>query len=325
MKVEVGESLIRSWLRHVEGCEFAELNWKPSSTWSKEPNDTIQSLFDSSKNLWPGSISTNNLSQFLKQSEIDVLGYKQSLEDEPILHLVDIAFHSNGLNYGDAQTSAQKIYKKLVRSALLAMTYYSKADTNIYFITPFIRPGVLTAVSEAVNKARQVFEQETGITIELITGDDFFSRVLKEVLDLRSEVADTSEIFMRSWQLIAPFVDDYINPSTEEEINIDEIDVVDSEVNSEQVLISALYLSRFDHHRLNIGNQGETFDYLAGLLNINRNTLKNYRDRFDSHVDNHRVGWKVELTPKQKMVLGKYGEYPEEDLRNLLPSYQLTS
>jgi hypothetical protein len=33
MKIEVEGSLIRSWLiRHVEKCEFAKLNWKPSST-----------------------------------------------------------------------------------------------------------------------------------------------------------------------------------------------------------------------------------------------------------------------------------------------------
>ncbi len=319
MKVEVGESLIRSWLRHVEGCEFAELNWKPSSTWSKEPSEKTQSLFDSAKALWPGSINTNNLSQYLKQSEIDVLGYKQSVDSEPILHLVDVAFHTNGLSYGDAQRTAQRIYKKLVRSALLAMTYYPKADTNIYFITPFISSGVLAAVQEAVSKAQQVFSDEPNVSIELIAKGDFFTRVLKEVLDLRSEVADTSEIFMRSWQLIAPFIDDYTNPPTRLKPNDGIREEVEQGAVSEQALITALYLSRFDHHQLNIGNQGETFDHLAMLLNVNRNTLKNYRDMFDSHVDNHRVGWGVELSERLQNILDNYGDYSEEELRKLLP------
>jgi hypothetical protein len=30
MKVEAGESLILSWLRHVVGCQIVQLNWKPS-------------------------------------------------------------------------------------------------------------------------------------------------------------------------------------------------------------------------------------------------------------------------------------------------------
>ena len=38
MKIEMGESLMRSWLRHVKGCQLAELNWKPSSGWDKWGN-----------------------------------------------------------------------------------------------------------------------------------------------------------------------------------------------------------------------------------------------------------------------------------------------
>ena len=33
MKIEIGESLIFSWLRHVMGCPIAQTNWKPSPTW----------------------------------------------------------------------------------------------------------------------------------------------------------------------------------------------------------------------------------------------------------------------------------------------------
>ena len=31
MKIEIGKSLIFSWLRHVRGCPIAQGNWKPSS------------------------------------------------------------------------------------------------------------------------------------------------------------------------------------------------------------------------------------------------------------------------------------------------------
>ncbi len=29
MKIEIGESLMLSWLRHVKKCQLVQLNWKP--------------------------------------------------------------------------------------------------------------------------------------------------------------------------------------------------------------------------------------------------------------------------------------------------------
>ena len=42
MKIKAGESLIFSWLRHVQGCPIAQTNWKPSPTWPirREPEPT---------------------------------------------------------------------------------------------------------------------------------------------------------------------------------------------------------------------------------------------------------------------------------------------
>lgn len=31
MKIEIGESLILSWLKHVNNCQIVQLNWKPST------------------------------------------------------------------------------------------------------------------------------------------------------------------------------------------------------------------------------------------------------------------------------------------------------
>ena len=34
MKIEMGESLFYSWLRHVKECQVVQTNWKPSPSWS---------------------------------------------------------------------------------------------------------------------------------------------------------------------------------------------------------------------------------------------------------------------------------------------------
>ena len=323
MKVEVGESLVRSWLRHVEGCEFAELNWKPSTTWGRQPSDKASMYFERAKESLEGAIRQDqSISQFLKQSEVDVLGYSH---DKPILHMADVAFHSNGLSYGDATATSRRIYKKLIRSAILALTYYPNTDTNIYFITPVITPGVYNAVKRAVEEAELVFKEEATISFELIVRDDFYSRILKEVMDLQGAVADTSEIFMRSWQLIAPFINRYLEPPSDEQNLVEPMEVTQQNTNnvrrevSEEDLIVALYLSRFDHHRLNIGNQGEAFRYFGRKLGINPGSLKILRDRFDRHVDNHRKGFDAQLQPNLQAILNQYGAVSEDALRGLLP------
>lgn len=33
MKIEIGESLILSWLKHVKECQVVQTNWKASYKW----------------------------------------------------------------------------------------------------------------------------------------------------------------------------------------------------------------------------------------------------------------------------------------------------
>jgi len=231
MKIEIGESLVRSWLRHVERCEFAELNWKPSPTWQTEPDNEVTALFERAKKDNPEAIGQNALSQFLRQAEIDVLGLS-TFSDK--LHLIDIAFHSKGLDYGSKRETGQRVYKKLVRSALIAKTYFQGRDAIIYFVTPKATPAIATEVSEACEHVKELFANETNIKFELIMGSDFKTQLVDEVLALGGEVADTSELFLRSWQLIKPFIDLANDQQPETTVTPDDADSEDqvvSEIN----------------------------------------------------------------------------------------------
>lgn len=33
MKIEVGESLLLSWLQHIKECQIVQTNWKASNKW----------------------------------------------------------------------------------------------------------------------------------------------------------------------------------------------------------------------------------------------------------------------------------------------------
>lgn len=318
MKVEIGESLIRTWLRHVEGCQFAELNWKTSPIWPANESSNVEVIFESIKAESPKTISTKNLSQFLKQAEVDVLGQRVESDGLVKTHFVDIAYHSGGLNYGGTAKTKVRVQKKIIRSALLALEYFPQSDSTIYFITPFIGATMKSAVEQGFELAAQFFVDYGNLSFELIVADNFKTRVLDEVLALESEVADTSELFLRSWQLVAPFID--INSDISKPHETGAIDQQQStNANIENVLIAALYLSRFGHLQLDIGNQAETFKELGRSLGVNPNTLKNYRDRFDRYVDNHRAGWDAELPARLRIILNQYGNVSEEVLRSLLP------
>ena len=45
MKIEIGESLMYSWLRHNKLCELAQTNWKASENWVRKHDKELQKLF----------------------------------------------------------------------------------------------------------------------------------------------------------------------------------------------------------------------------------------------------------------------------------------
>lgn len=313
MKIEIGESLVRSWLRHVEHCEFAELNWKPSPTWQAPDNIQAKTVFENALAEWPEAFGKNTFSQFLKQAEIDVLGLNITNNK---LHLVDIAFHSGGLNYGAQGKTGQRIFKKLSRSALIAQTYFPGREAIVYFVTPVCTPGIKKEVEAAYARACAVISSIPDISFQLIIGSDFKTQIVDEVLALGSDVADTSELFLRSWQLIQPFLNvAEVRPTTGNDIDTTNTQVAVRGVDRRPMYIAALYMSRFGHHELNQGNQTQAFAYLGNRYGVAPNTVKNIRDRFDRYVDNHRVGWNAPLPENLQAVLDEFDGDDEPELR----------
>src|SRR5690606_19829686 len=139
-------------------------------------------------------------------------------------------------------------------------------------------------------------------------------------------VADTSELFLRSWQLIEPLLNGKPPVVVAEQENAGAAIAVPAGDTVHQpgltlnrdLNIAALYLSRFEHHRLHLGNQTETFAALGRRFNVAPNTVKNIRDRFDFYVDNHRAGWDAELPEHLRAILNEFGVTPEEELRRIV-------
>ena len=99
----------------------------------------------------------------------------------------------------------------------------------------------------------------------------------------------------------------------------------------DRILFFAYCMSRWDYQFVNLltggnFNQSEAFNYLAKRLNVKENTIRNYRDTFDSHVEqkrSKRQGWKKELPPDFVQILKQYDSFAEERLLEVAEEFIL--
>jgi hypothetical protein len=135
MKIEIGESLIFSWLRHVRGCPIAQANWKPSASWPIRREPELATDFErireiAGQRLGFEIFKQSSFQQFMRQAEVDVLGLR--FEDAGLAVIaVDSAFHENGVQYGDLRETVGRILKKMIRTAFVLDGYFDLHQADI--------------------------------------------------------------------------------------------------------------------------------------------------------------------------------------------------
>ena len=200
MKIEIGESLGYSYLRHVKRCWLVQTNWKPSEHWDRQLTDDglerefrqIRDRFDPEGNVFKG---TKNSRQFLKQAEIDVVGFDQ----DGAIHAMDVAFHEAGLNYlGGAN---KRVLKKLLRTKLVLDAYHpAEAVRHIYFVSPKVHRGVQQPLEEIFDL---LLSEYPSMNWHLLTNETFTNEMLEPTLEKAESVSDTAELFVRSAKLLS--------------------------------------------------------------------------------------------------------------------------
>jgi len=215
MKIEMCESLAYSWLRHVKGCQLVQLNWKPSPTWPERGGLAELSRLVATANERFGneySLMKCELSQFLKQAEIDALGIR--FDDGSVhVHTVEVAFHKEGLLYGSGRKdTVAKVLSKLIRSALCVIYFLGETEGEVNFASPKITKTARDELERAVVELNNVFEEAgLGFVAKLIVNDDFNQQILQPTIRLGGDVSDTAELFLRSSHLLKAF-DAKVNP-----------------------------------------------------------------------------------------------------------------
>ena len=200
MKLEIGESLGYSFLRHVKGCWLVQTNWKVPDHWPVANFEELEQTFSAMREKFDqdGSVfkGTQSGRQFLKQAEIDVLGVGFNRD----IYAIEIAFHENGLQYGSSSETQERVLKKMLRAKFLLDSYrLTDGEQHIYFASPKVHDAVSHRLQGVFGWLNQEYPQ---VDWQLLTNKEFKNNLLLPTLEKAGATADTSELFVRSAKLL---------------------------------------------------------------------------------------------------------------------------
>ena len=212
MKIEMGESLFYSWLRHAKECQIVQTNWTTSGQWKLYHEDELNKIkyetekFFLEKYNYDIYKKTASLSQLLQQAECDVLGIDMVHDGTVKIYAVDVAFHEAGVNYGDRDTTIKKIITKCVRTAMCIFGYLNMRGAEIIFASPKINPCILDRLVPCIDDLQKIMDSlNFDFKFRIIANDDFLGTVLNPILVMSKGVADTNELFIRSYKMMHMF------------------------------------------------------------------------------------------------------------------------
>ena len=213
VKIEMGESLFYSWLRHVKECQIVQTNWKVSSQWSVQHVDELEALMSTAADHFSKKYGykifkqNSSLSQIIQQGEYDAVGVAVQGGINR-MYAVDVAFHGAGLNYGTREETVMKVIAKSIRTAMCLYGYMESTDAEIIFASPKINPSILNDLAPCIEDVNAIFKKQgLNFSMRVIANDDFNDAVLQPILLVSEGIADTSELFVRSYQMFTMFAD----------------------------------------------------------------------------------------------------------------------
>ncbi len=145
--------------------------------------------------------------QFVRQTEIDVLGIE--IEDTKVknIYFVDTAYHKSGLNYTDTLST---VIKKIVRAVLVSdLVFGTDAPVHIIFASPECKPGPLAKINAAVkfiephipNRPTLPAGKPSNISVEVYLNKDFSDTMYVPLMDKIDILNNDNDLFMRSMNL----------------------------------------------------------------------------------------------------------------------------
>jgi|TARA_B110000240_G_scaffold192722_1_gene237358 hypothetical protein len=307
MKIEIGESLTYSYLKHIEGCRIVQTNWKTSGNWVTTEFEKEQSklFFNKVKksSVFDDIFKNSTFEQLLKQAEIDVLGINTA---ENTVYGIDVAFHSAGINYGSKEETTDRIIKKIFRTIFVMQTYFSEYDKfESIFITPKVNPATQTLIDKAINQAKEIILDEN-IRIDFIANDRFYNEIVTPVVDNIKNENDTSELFARAVKLL--------QLDKKGRLNIDKTHMPEKKSSTNKRTVNGMKIGQFVQHVFR-----DAFE--KGLISLNQ--IRNLQE-LQYSIDTFNSRYEV-LRTKNKKIKDENGRNRYYTSELYCGDYYLTS
>jgi hypothetical protein len=206
MKIDIGESLVYSYLRHVKNCTIVQTNWKPSGNWIPESTYFEKAGREFERiQRHPAFIEIfkTGFEHTVKQTEIDVLG----LDQEDTVYAVNVTFHEYGINLGAKTDTRNRVIKNLLRAYISMMIFFPGKKHILMFCAPKVSPNTEEIISDYFKILCRDFNSQQSQFI-YISNELFRDKVLTETLDCIQQEFDTSELFLRSFKLLTIYADE---------------------------------------------------------------------------------------------------------------------
>ena len=206
MKIDIGESLVNSYLRHVKGCCIVQQNWKPSGNWimREQQLELAHREFERiQKHKAFTEIFKTGFEATVRQTEIDVLGYTH----DRTIYSANVTFHEYGINFGSRTDTRNRVIKNLLR-AYLAMICYFPGYRHVFL---YCSPKVTGATEDVLQEYFRILQEDFSsehVSFRYLSNDLFRDQVMMQTLDMAQDQFDTSELFLRSFKLLTVYAGD---------------------------------------------------------------------------------------------------------------------
>ena len=203
----MAESLVASWLSHVIKCQVVQTNWKIDLSLFNKNASFVNMLFTPKiKNDYFGE---GKIETIVRQGECDVLGIKFGNQGSiSEIHAVDVAFHTDGLGYGNKKENVKRVIKKCLRTAICiygGLHIDMNVRVYVYFATPLITKRELDDANSKLKEIEKEIESrlnsDSKIVFRILANEVFYDKVVDQVVNMYTTVHDTNELFLRSYQL----------------------------------------------------------------------------------------------------------------------------
>lgn len=144
--------------------------------------------------------------QFVRQTEIDILGVELDNGQAKNIYLVDTAFHKDGLNYSDTVSS---VTKKIIRAILVAdIIFGTDVPVHIVFASPVCKSGpeskikaVRKYIEPLIEKRPMLHGKLSHVSIDIYLNQKFAEEIYLPLRCKIDQIYGGSDLFMRSLNL----------------------------------------------------------------------------------------------------------------------------